>query len=96
MHTASVFVQYGGADFDSSSGTKTITSLLEGLPTDALLTHTKVLCGIVGGNKVGTTRRSAKDRDDDADGYDDEGSDEEGKTESVRCLVKKIISLVHL
>jgi hypothetical protein len=65
VHTASVFVQYGGADFDASSGTHTLSSLLEGLPTDAVLTHSKLLCGVIGNNKIENLTVTEDENDED-------------------------------
>lgn len=44
---SSVFVQYGGANFDMVTKTSTVSSLLEGLRPDAILCHIKFLCASI-------------------------------------------------
>ena len=44
---SSVFVQYGGANFDVVTKTATVSSLLEGLRPDAILCHIKFLCASI-------------------------------------------------
>jgi hypothetical protein len=47
---ASVLIRYGGANFDSTTKTSTIQSLLEGLSQEDIMAHIEVLCSMIGEN----------------------------------------------
>ncbi len=64
---ASVFVNYGNANFDSYTGTSAVSRLLEDLDMNALASHIKYLCGVIGSSKSEEAMDTNNSDDDDED-----------------------------
>jgi hypothetical protein len=97
----SVLTQYGGANFDTVTGTQTISSLLAGLSYDAVCAHVHGLVGAVASFKsagAGTSdkrKRSKEDRDG-SDGDSDAGSEGSADEAVVADAVSALDALVSL
>jgi hypothetical protein len=90
----SVLTQYGGANFDTVTGTQTISSLLAGLSYDAVCAHVHGLVGAVAsfksaGNGASDKKRRSKD---DREGSDDEGSEDGSEGSADEAVVADAVS----
>jgi hypothetical protein len=90
----SVLTQYGGANFDTVTGTQTISSLLAGLSYDAVCAHVHGLVGAVAsfksaGNGASDEKKRSKA---DREGSDDEGSEDGSEGSADEAVVADAVS----
>ena len=102
---ASTLVQYGGVGFDSSTGTSIVSGLLEGLNSDALLSHIKFLCEVISSSTppapdfAGSTKHDALKTDSkesriaDGEGEDEDEDDGAERISSALAALEALVSL---
>jgi ribosomal protein L12E/L44/L45/RPP1/RPP2 len=87
----SAFTQYGGANFDTLTGTQTISSLLAGFSYEAVIAHAHVLVGVVAAFPGASSAKSAKARRGDSEGSDEEDRDEDSSDAGTWLMLDVIV-----
>jgi ribosomal protein L12E/L44/L45/RPP1/RPP2 len=78
----SAFTQYGGANFDTLTGTQTISSLLAGFSYEAVIAHAQVLVGVVAAFPGASSAKSAKAKRGESEDSDEEDADKDDSSDA--------------